>query len=551
MERAFSWDFSRVHIRLSDAMTRIGARALTRGNEIIMAPHHYQPESVEGQTLIGHELAHVVQQQMGRAQRHAGGRGLLLDDSRLEGEAEQQGVQAAHGEPVALSAARGVPPQTTGPSQDVPIQPAWEFVQLGNRIRKYNLTDNQDGTWTHSKTGQVYQDTDVRDPQSGTRVLTPVAPPSTGPTPAPQLGTPTNHDPKNMLFRISDTGKFEYLGNTAPNRQQYAGQYLEMAPQDFALFKNSGKRTASPKIMDPVTLEKYAFDESAQQFYAWDPSQSNRRGAAISLLPGFGNTPSQNQQLLDRLHQGEIVDRRRADRTGESLMPFDVGPYKQAVSLPKATDPSVSRSYQQLTGITAWTAQGREVNRDHIPSGESLNQRGDPGAYNQGITIAIPNPEMHVPYSPTYGSDNSPSKGMQDEYQGQMQRRVLLDRDSPAAAAYRDTSFMLSSTENQDFSSSHKRLNLTKPKNQLRQLGGYRELYRLNVKLNAHLGKKRGLDPGVPAIDLKHQMRQKAASRRRTGKFQYIDVSGKTQGQLFAELYHQRLLNTKRAKWAQ
>jgi hypothetical protein len=354
-----------------------------------------------------------------------------------------------------------------------------------------------------------------------------------------------------MLFRISATGKFEYLGNTAPNRQQYVGQYLEMAPQDFALFKNSGKRTASPKIMDPVTLEKYAFDESAQQFYAWDPSQSNRRGAAISLLPGFGNTPSQNQQLLDRLHQGEIVDRRRADRTGESLMPFDVGPYKQAVSLPKATDPSVSRSYQQLTGITAWTAQGREVNRDHIPSGESLNQRGDPGAYNQGITIAIPNPEMHVPYSPTYGSDNSPSKGMQDEYQGQMQRRVLLDRDSPAAAAYRDTSFMLSSTENQDFSSSHKRLNLTKPKNQLRQLGGYRELYRLNVKLNAHLGKKRGLDPGVPAIDLKHQMRQKAASRRRTGKFQYIDVSGKTQGQLFAELYHQRLLNTKRAKWAQ
>ena len=38
---------------------------------------------------------------------------------------------------------------------------------------------------------------------------------------------------------------------------------------------------------------------------------------------------------------------------------------------------------------------------------------------------------------------------------------------------------------------------------------------------------------------------------KRVGDFQYTDVANKTQGQLFAELYHQRLIKTQRAKWAQ
>jgi hypothetical protein len=301
--------------------------------------------------------------------------------------------------------------------------------------------------------------------------------------------------------------------------------------------------------MDPVTLRKYAYHEQKKQFYEWDRSQKSSRGTPISTQPGFGNSPSLNQQLIDRLTKGELVDRRRTDRTQEDLSPFDVGPYKSNLTLTSSTDPNVNRTYPKLSGIPAWTSKGREVNRDHVPSGESLNQRGDTGAYNQGLTIAIPNPEFHVPFSPTYGTDNSKTKGMLDRYKKKDIRRVKFDTQYPHTAFYRDTKFMLDKTENQDFSSGHKRLNLTQRHNRLRQLGGYRKLGRLNVKINKQLGGGRGFDPSSLAVDFKAKHRRKASNRRRVGHFKYFDVKGKTQGQLISQLYHDNLINLKGAKY--
>jgi hypothetical protein len=62
MERAFDSDFSSVRVHEGGQARAIGAEAFTSGQEIQM------PGARGGGELLGHELAHVVQQQQGRVQ---------------------------------------------------------------------------------------------------------------------------------------------------------------------------------------------------------------------------------------------------------------------------------------------------------------------------------------------------------------------------------------------------------------------------------------------------------------------------------------------------
>jgi hypothetical protein len=62
MEVAFGHDFSAVRVHRDDEATRRGARALTSGNDIHLAPGAHDPGTLEGRHLLAHELAHVVQQ---------------------------------------------------------------------------------------------------------------------------------------------------------------------------------------------------------------------------------------------------------------------------------------------------------------------------------------------------------------------------------------------------------------------------------------------------------------------------------------------------------
>jgi Domain of unknown function (DUF4157)/Novel toxin 16 len=99
MEQAFRTDFSAVRIYEGLDATEIGALAFTRGTDIFFAPGRYQPETKKGQELLGHELAHVVQQAQGRVQATMQAKGVAInDDSSLEHEADVQGALAASGE---------------------------------------------------------------------------------------------------------------------------------------------------------------------------------------------------------------------------------------------------------------------------------------------------------------------------------------------------------------------------------------------------------------------------------------------------------------------
>jgi hypothetical protein len=66
MESAFGYDFSRVRVhtdaKAAKLSSSLNARAFTIGSDIAFGSGEYQPGALIGDTLIAHELAHVVQQ---------------------------------------------------------------------------------------------------------------------------------------------------------------------------------------------------------------------------------------------------------------------------------------------------------------------------------------------------------------------------------------------------------------------------------------------------------------------------------------------------------
>ncbi|GAL87079.1 hypothetical protein MYP_4309 [Sporocytophaga myxococcoides] len=107
METSFSEDFSNVNIHKNSAQsTDMDAHAFTQGNDIHFAPGQYNPESQQGQELLGHELTHVVQQRSGVVKPTTQMKGVgVNDDATLENEADVMGKKAAEGKPAEVEGA--------------------------------------------------------------------------------------------------------------------------------------------------------------------------------------------------------------------------------------------------------------------------------------------------------------------------------------------------------------------------------------------------------------------------------------------------------------
>ena len=95
METAFSADFSDVRVHIGHEASSLGAIAYTWGTNIHFAPGQYNPHTIQGQKLLGHELWHVVQQRTGRVRNPFGGGVAVVQDHALEAEADRMGVKAA------------------------------------------------------------------------------------------------------------------------------------------------------------------------------------------------------------------------------------------------------------------------------------------------------------------------------------------------------------------------------------------------------------------------------------------------------------------------
>jgi hypothetical protein len=95
MEAALGADFSDVRIHVGPEVAAIGAIAFTWGSDIHFAPGFYNPQSIQGQQLLGHELTHVLQQRAGRVRNPFGNGTAVVQDQALEAEADRMGLKAA------------------------------------------------------------------------------------------------------------------------------------------------------------------------------------------------------------------------------------------------------------------------------------------------------------------------------------------------------------------------------------------------------------------------------------------------------------------------
>ena len=95
METAFAADFSDIRVHIGHEASALGAIAYTWGTNIHFAPGQYNPHTIQGQKLLGHELWHVVQQRSGRVSNPFGGGVAVVQDHALEAEADRMGVKAA------------------------------------------------------------------------------------------------------------------------------------------------------------------------------------------------------------------------------------------------------------------------------------------------------------------------------------------------------------------------------------------------------------------------------------------------------------------------
>jgi len=131
MEGSFGTDFGGVQIHAeSSQAAALGAEAFAYGDALHFAPGRFQPETQAGQALVGHELAHVVQQRAGRVAASAQARGVAINqDPALEREADEQGARAARGEPAAatMGGSSAVAPVVQGVWLSDPKQGVYEL----------------------------------------------------------------------------------------------------------------------------------------------------------------------------------------------------------------------------------------------------------------------------------------------------------------------------------------------------------------------------------------------------------------------------------------
>ena len=96
-EHRFGIDFSGVRVhdtpRAADAARALSAQAFTFGPNIAFAPGRFAPDTLDGKRLLGHELAHVVQQSRGGSTLPSvDGTGPLEVDAARAGEAAATGA---------------------------------------------------------------------------------------------------------------------------------------------------------------------------------------------------------------------------------------------------------------------------------------------------------------------------------------------------------------------------------------------------------------------------------------------------------------------------
>ncbi|MGH3754327.1 MAG: DUF4157 domain-containing protein [Pseudonocardiaceae bacterium] len=124
MEGRLGHDFGdvRVHTdaRAHDSARSVNAHAYTVGSNVVFQRDQYDPSSVDGKTMLAHELTHVVQQRSGPVDGIPTGGGILVSDpsDRFEREATTNAERAMSAPAPVSHAAEGAAVQRSGIGED-------------------------------------------------------------------------------------------------------------------------------------------------------------------------------------------------------------------------------------------------------------------------------------------------------------------------------------------------------------------------------------------------------------------------------------------------
>jgi len=133
MESLFQADFGEVRSHIRTAPAKRGAIAYAHGNDLCFLPGYYAPETRFGRFVLGHELAHVMQQRQGRTSALARDRSGAAANC-LEWEADLVGACVALDLPVGALFQRA---PSVIPSSPMAVVQCLKFKYLTARGKAY------------------------------------------------------------------------------------------------------------------------------------------------------------------------------------------------------------------------------------------------------------------------------------------------------------------------------------------------------------------------------------------------------------------------------
>jgi hypothetical protein len=144
MESRFGHDFSRVRVHTdghaAESARDVSARAYTVGNDIVFDQGEYSPHTHEGQSLIAHELTHVVQQHSGRFTS-----GVDTPGDAFEREADAMAAAVTRGQTVSVRPHASVPRvQRQRCDHDGPTAPGCAISVKGGKRLTWTENERQD-----------------------------------------------------------------------------------------------------------------------------------------------------------------------------------------------------------------------------------------------------------------------------------------------------------------------------------------------------------------------------------------------------------------------
>ena len=231
------------------AAESLNAIAFASGTDLFFTQNTFAPDSAQGLSLLGHELAHVIQQQYGVA---GDADALRPPDDRYERQADQLAARALE-TPVARPAPAGVAAGPAAPSAAVQRTPEDELRQPG---------------------------------------ATPAVPPTLSWTPGQQLASADNAAPQTLASgalsparRLPDDQPVQLMAAIAP---AVSGAAAAAAP--------AAATSAAPAALPPLSIAPQRAGSLTEQLLRPATMLPNRPSLSQSL-PGLGSVSQAGQAL--------------------------------------------------------------------------------------------------------------------------------------------------------------------------------------------------------------------------------------------------------------